>query len=234
MTTLAIATVFVVGRSVVVDLAIGSVAEVGGFRESVHGAADRVGSVEYGTLAADELDAVDGKGVDRVPVLHRTAAEGGIVNADPIDHEEVLATGKAADEGGAMAVRGFLNEDAGGVLECVRKGAAGVVLKVIGVQKAQRIRNILRPEATAGGGDNKGFEEVLGGKRCGDREQGDGEFELVHTRLIPTSLLLLDQGTCRVKNCPMRENLGVDRPDGNHFIDILRDVCLIGLVLFDG
>ena len=49
--------------------------------QGVDGAADRVAAVEHRRGAAVHLDAADGVGVDRRPVLVRALAEDGVVEA---------------------------------------------------------------------------------------------------------------------------------------------------------
>jgi hypothetical protein len=123
---LAIGAVFVVARAVLIKRAIRLIHETRGLAEGVERAADGVRAVEHRALAFHQFDAVDREGIDGVPVLDRAAAPGGVVEAHAIDHQQVLAAGEAADEGRAMAVRGFLNQHAGRVLERLRQRAAGV------------------------------------------------------------------------------------------------------------
>ena len=76
-----------------------------------------IGSVKHGALRAYQFKAVEGKGIDRVPVMDGTAPERGVVETDPVEQEKVLPPGEAADERGAVAVCRFLDNDTRRVAE---------------------------------------------------------------------------------------------------------------------
>ena len=104
------------------------VLEAGGTGEGVDRAADGIGPEQHRALALHQFDAVDGIGIDGIPILHRSAAPGGVVDADAIDHQQVLAAGEATDEGRAVAVGGLLDQHPGRELEDIGQGPAGVLL----------------------------------------------------------------------------------------------------------
>src|SRR5690606_10914553 len=122
-----------------------------------------------------QLDAVDGKGVDGVPILDWAAAPRGIVEPDAVDQEQVLPSGEAADERRAVAVGRFLNEDAGNELQRFRERPAGVFGYEAGVNAVHPVGAVAFPDLGAGGGENERVERVLA---VGDEREED-EWESI-------------------------------------------------------
>jgi hypothetical protein len=89
-------------------------------RRGQEGAAHRVGAVAGRGAAAQDLELLHGAGVDGEEVLVGTLAEGAVVEADAVEHQDRLLAGEAADVGRALAVRGLLHVHAG--LEAQRVG----------------------------------------------------------------------------------------------------------------
>lgn len=131
-------------------------------------------------MAADKLDAVDCEGIDGIPVLDRAWAEGGVVEADTIDEQQVLAAGEAANEWGAVAVAGFLDEHAGRELQDFGEGAAGVFENEIGIENGHGERGFGGLDADAIGADNEGVEKILSKGDGGGCEEKEGERDGFH------------------------------------------------------
>ena len=82
-------------------------------RDHVDHPAHGVGAVERRRGAAHHLHALHDLGVHGGEVLARALAEGAVVEAHAIDHQEYLAPGERAHEGGPLSRRGLLHQHAG-------------------------------------------------------------------------------------------------------------------------
>jgi hypothetical protein len=96
------------------------IVEPGAFGERIQSASCGIGAVENRALAFDELQVIEGKGIDGVPVLDRSAAESGIVDADTVDKEQVLPSRQTTDERRTVTIGGLLHENAGCVDKSIR------------------------------------------------------------------------------------------------------------------
>ena len=72
-------------------------------------------------------------------------------------------------------MRGFLDEHAGGVLECFGQGAAAGFSDKIGVDGRRRVGCVAGASVRAGGRDDQRVEQVLGECRGGAEEDEWGD-----------------------------------------------------------
>ena len=80
-----IATIFIVARTMREKCSLCLFAEASVFAEDIKRAADRIRSKWNAALAFDQFEVIDSIGVNGIPVLHRTSAPGGIVQAHAIE-----------------------------------------------------------------------------------------------------------------------------------------------------
>ncbi len=172
---LAVGAVFVIARAMLKQRTVRLVLETRRFAEGVERAAHGVGAVEHRALALDQLEPVNRIRVHSVPVLHRTATPGGVVDAHAIDHQEVLPTGKTADVRRSMAVGRFLDKHAGRELQRLRQSAPRVFPDEIRINGGRCVScgtcRLFAPRS----GDKQRIEKILGKtRRPGGQQQKGG------------------------------------------------------------
>ena len=156
------------------------VAESGILGKGVEGAAHGIAAIRHTALAFDQFEMVDGVGIDRVPVLHRTAPPRGVVEAYAVNQQQVAATGHAANERGAVTVGGFLGKHSGSETERIGNIAPGVFRKKILIQISAGVGRVGERNLGACCRDDQWLQQVLAVRqqRCDEncREQNSRGF----------------------------------------------------------
>ena len=168
---LAIATIFIVAAAALKKLTGCDIAETGMFGKSIERAADGIRAVGDAALAFDQLHVIDGKGIDRVPVLHGACAPGRIIQADAIDQQQIAAARLTADEWRAVAEGGFLRKHAWGVAEGIGEIAAEIFREEMLIERVAGVSGIGAIRFRAASGDDDGLQEILAASQ---RSEGDG------------------------------------------------------------
>ena len=99
-------------------------------------------------------------GIDGAPILDGATAPSGVIQADAVLENEVLATSEASNEGGTLCGGCLLNEDTGGIKKGLGKSAGGICDEVFGIEDLSAVGDVLAFFRRATCGDDefgKGF-----------------------------------------------------------------------------